>query len=394
MNCYREQSFGASLKSPRKSKTSAPSSGRGAAAPRSKPVERPPTARGEGSERKVQGAITIHDVARHAGVGSMTVSRVIRGTVNVSPAMRERVEASVRALNYQVNVAARATRSRTAAARVGILYSNPSASYLSEIMVGGLEQSSRLASHLVLERCEGLQGQKQAVKRLLAAGVDGVILPPPLCDSRQTINMLRAEGVTVLALATARPMMDVSSVRIDDYEGALAMTRHLIALGHRDIAFIKGDPQHTPTELRYEGFLAGMTEAGLTVRPEWVAQGLFTYRSGLAAAEKLFEARLRPSAIFASNDDMAAAALAVAHGRQIAVPRDLTVCGFDDTAVATTVWPELTTIHQPIAEMGRAAVALIVEEIRAKKGGGSPAAAHQLMPFTLIDRASSGPAPP
>jgi LacI family transcriptional regulator len=206
--------------------------------------------------------------------------------------------------------------------------------------------------------------------------------------------MLRAEGVTVLALATARPMQDVSSVRIDDYEGALAMTRHLIALGHRDIAFIKGDPEHTPTELRFEGFLAGMAEAGLAVRPEWIVQGLFTYRSGLVAAEKLFEARVRPSAIFASNDDMAAATLAVAHGRQIAVPKDLSVCGFDDTAVASTVWPELTTIHQPIADMGRAAVALIIDEIRARKMGGTQRPAHKLMSFTLVDRASSGLAPP
>lgn len=348
----------------------------------------------ESAEHSSDRPVTIHDVARHAGVGSMTVSRVIRGTANVSPSMRERVEASVRSLNYQVNVAARATRSRTAAARIGILYSNPSASYLSEIMVGGLEQSSTQASHLILERCEGLVGQKQAVKRLLAAGVDGVILPPPLCDSRETVDRLHAEGVTVLALATARPMADVSSVRIDDFGAAFAMTRHLISLGHRDIAFIKGDPQHTPTEVRFEGFLAAMSEAGLAVRPEWVAEGLFTYRSGLSAAEKLFEARLRPSAIFASNDDMAAAALAVAHGRQIAVPRDLTVCGFDDTAVATTVWPELTTIHQPIAEMGRAAVRLIADEIRARKAGRNPVPVHHLMPYTLMNRGSSGDAPP
>jgi LacI family transcriptional regulator len=337
--------------------------------------------------------ITIHDVARHAGVGSMTVSRVIRGAANVSPAMREKVEAAVSVLNYQVNVAARATRSQSTAARIGILYSNPSASYLSEIMVGGLEQSSKMAGHLLLERCEGLAGQQAAVKRLLASGVDGVILPPPLCDSRPTINRLLAEGVTVLALATARPMDDVSCVRIDDYAGALAMTRRLVALGHRDIAFIKGDPLHTPTEVRFEGFLAGMAEAGIAIRDDWVAEGLFTYRSGLAAAETLLDGAARPTAIFASNDDMAAAALAVAHGRQIAVPRDLTVCGFDDTAVATTVWPELTTIHQPIAAMGRTAVALIAEEIRARKAGDAPAPNHHLMKFTLIERGSSGPVP-
>ena len=335
--------------------------------------------------------ITIHDVARHAGVGSMTVSRVIRGAANVSPAMRERVEASVRALNYQVNVAARATRSRTTAARIGILYSNPSASYLSEIMVGGLEQSSKLASHLLLERCEGLAGQQAAVKRLLAAGVDGVILPPPLCDSRPTINRLRAAGVTVLALATARPMPDVSCVRIDDFQGALAMTRRLVALGHRDIAFIKGDPLHTPTEVRFEGFAAGMAEAGIALRPEWIAEGLFTYRSGLAAAERLLDGPARPTAIFASNDDMAAAALAVAHGRQIAVPQDLTVCGFDDTAVATTVWPELTTVKQPIAAMAEAALDLLLADLRLRRSGHPTQGDERVLEHSLILRESSAP---
>jgi LacI family transcriptional regulator len=338
-------------------------------------------------------AVTIHDVARHAGVGSMTVSRVINDNKYVRDAMREKVMASIKALNYTPNLAARNTRSGATAARIGVLYSNPSASYLSEFMMGGLEQSSRSASQLLLEKCGGLVSQKAAVKRLLDLGVDGVILPPPLCDSRPTINMLHAAGVTVLALATARPVSDVSSVRIDDFQGALAMTRHLVELGHTRIGFIKGDPQHTPTEVRYEGFVAGMKEAGLEIDPDWIVQGMFTYRSGLAAAELLLTPKDRPTAIFASNDDMAAAALAVAHGRQIQVPDMLTVCGFDDTAVATTVWPELTTIHQPIAAMGRAAVSLIVDEVKAERAGSAPKPNHHLMKFTLIKRGSSGPAP-
>jgi len=338
-------------------------------------------------------AVTLHDVARHAGVGSMTVSRVIRNLDMVSAAMRERVMTSVKALNYQVNAAASQTRSGSTAVRIGVLYSNPSASYLSEFMLGGLEQSSKLASQLLLERCSGLASQKAAVKRLLEAGVDGVILPPPLCDSRPTINMLHAAGVTVLALATARPMADVSSVRIDDYQGALAMTRHLVELGHTRIGFIKGDPQHTPSDVRYEGFVAGMAEAGLAINEDWVVQGLFTYRSGLAAAELLLSAEARPTAIFASNDDMAAAALAVAHGHRIVVPEQLTICGFDDTALATTVWPELTTVHQPIAAMGRAAVSLITEEVKAERASASPRPVHHLMKFTLVKRGSSGPVP-
>ena len=338
-------------------------------------------------------AVTIHDVARYAGVASMTVSRVVNGNSYVSDAMRERVQAAIKVLNYSPNLSARNTRAGSAGPRIGVLYSNPSASYLSEVMLGGIEQSSKLGTQLVLERSTGLASQKAAVRRLLDQGVDGVILPPPLCDSRPTINMLHAAGVKVLALATARPMHDVSSVRIDDYQGALAMTRHLIELGHAKIGFIKGDPQHTPTQLRYEGFVDAMTAASLPIDPDWVVQGQFTYRSGLAAAELLLSPEERPTAIFASNDDMAAAALAVAHGLRIAVPEALTVVGFDDTPIASTVWPELTTIHQPISAMGRAAVSLIVDEIKAERAGNSPSPTHQLMKFTLVKRGSSGVAP-
>jgi LacI family transcriptional regulator len=355
-------------------------------------AKRTPTSGPQGQSEGAR-AVTVHDVARHAGVASMTVSRVVNGNSYVSSAMRERVEAAIKELNYTPNIAARNTRAGAAGPRIGVLYSNPSASYLSEVMLGGIEQSSKMGTQLVLERSTGLASQKAAVRRLLDQGVDGVILPPPLCDSRPTINMLHAAGVKVLALATARPMHDVSSVRIDDYQGAAALTRHLIELGHRRIAFIKGDPQHTPTELRYDGFVDAMMAASIPVDPELVVQGKFTYRSGLAAAELLLAQKRRPTAIFASNDDMAAAALAVAHGLQIAVPTDLTVVGFDDTPIASTVWPELTTVHQPISAMGRAAVSLIVDEVKAERAGASPPPTHQLMKFTLIKRGSSGPAP-
>jgi LacI family transcriptional regulator len=335
--------------------------------------------------------VTIHDVARHAGVSSMTVSRTINGERYVSPALREKVMASIKALDYSVNLAARNTRSGNTAPRIGILYSNPSSAYLNEIMLGGLQQSGRVDGQLLLETCAGLTSQKAALKKLLAAGIDGVVLPPPLCDSRATIAMLKAEKVPTLALATARPLDDISSVRIDDYQGALVMTRFLIGLGHKDIGFIKGDPSHTPAELRYVGFLAGMDEAGLKVNPDLVVPGMFTYRSGLAAGETLLKRPHRPTAIFASNDDMAAAVLAIAHGQGIKIPNDLTICGFDDTPVATTVWPTLTTIHQPIISLGRTAVAILAEQIQKLRKGEDAPPVHQLMKFTLMKRDSSAP---
>lgn len=343
------------------------------------------------SGKKAPKTVTIHDVARHAGVSSMTVSRTISGTKFVRPNLREKVLASIKALNYSINQSARNTRAGTTGPRIGILYSNPSPSYLNEIMLGGLQQSSRSGSQLLLEECGGLPSQKAALKKLLAAGVDGVILPPPLCDSRQTANLLKSEGVMALALATARPMEEVSSVRIDDYQGALAMTRYIIKLGHKDIGFVRGDPAHTPSDLRYVGFVAAMEEAGLKIDPTKVVPGLFTYRSGLTAGEKLLKRPDPPTAIFASNDDMAAAVVAIAYGLGIKVPEMLTVCGFDDTPVASTIWPPLTTVHQPIIALGRAAVAIMAEQINKARIGEQPQPVHQTMKFTLVERGSAAP---
>jgi LacI family transcriptional regulator len=166
------------------------------------------------------------------------------------------------------------------------------------------------------------------------------------------------------------------------------MTRHLLGLGHRHIAFINGHPNQTASGQRFRGYIEGMTEAGLSVGTDQVAQGYFTYRSGLEAAEKLLTA-WKPTAIFASNDDMAAATMAVAHRRGLDVPSDLAVAGFDDTPLATTVWPALTTVRQPIADMAREAVRLLIEQIRKRRGGETSQVRHKVLKFTLIDREST-----
>ncbi|MFZ4878230.1 LacI family DNA-binding transcriptional regulator [Janthinobacterium sp. Mn2066] len=331
---------------------------------------------------------TVHDVARMAGVSAMTVSRVINGRASVSALTRDKVEAAIAALRYRPNLAARAARTGTL--RIGLLYSNPSAAFLSEFLVGAMDQCRQGGGQLLLERCDGLASQRTAIACLVEAGVDGILVPPPLCDSAEVLAQLNQMGVPAIAVATARPAPGVSAVRIDDYQGALAMTQYLIAQGHRDIGFIEGDPAHTPALLRRQAFEDAMRAAGLAVPPQRVAQGYFTYRSGLDAARELLNGSTRPTAIFASNDDMAAATLAVAHGMGLQVPQDLSVCGFDNTPVATTVWPELTTIHQPIADMARAAVQLVIDEIRQRRAGETATATHQLMEFTLMVRASSG----
>jgi LacI family transcriptional regulator len=189
-------------------------------------------------------------------------------------------------------------------------------------------------------------------------------------------------------VATGRPPVDLSAVSIDDRQAAYEMTRHLIALGHARIGFVKGNPNQTASAKRFEGYVAAMQEAGLKIEDELIAQGYFTYRSGLDAAEHILSLIDPPTAIFASNDDMAAATVAIAHRNGLDVPGDLTVCGFDDSSLATTIWPELTTIRQPISAMSRAAVEVLVRRLKGRKGQKTQSVEHLVLDHALIRRQS------
>ncbi len=317
----------------------------------------------------------------------MTVSRVINGEKNVKASTREAVLEAVAKLNYSPNLAAR-TLAGSEQIRLGLMYGNPSASYLSEFLIGSLEQARLHHVQLVVEKCDGDQDEEVVARELLRGGVDGIILQPPLCDSARLQQVLIELDALAVSVASARPPEGLSVVRIDDFEAARAMTQHIIGLGHRRIGFIVGDPNLTASPLRLAGYRRALADAGITEDATLVHPGLFTYRSGLVAAEALLALADRPTAIFASNDDMAAAAVAIAHRRQLDVPRDLTVCGFDDTELARSIWPELTTIHQPIADMSRAAVDLLVEKIRARRSGRLLSARELLLDYTLVKRDS------
>lgn len=329
---------------------------------------------------------TINDVAKRAGVSPMTVSRVINREQVVRPETREKVEAAIAALDYAPSAAARSLAGGDEL-RIGLLYSNPSSSYLSEFLVGSLDQASRSSVHLVVEKWDEDISVKAVVDLLKRGRIDGVILPPPLCDMDKLATALAAANIPAVRVATGAPG-DLPAVSIDDRQAAYEMTRHLIALGHHRIGFIKGNPNQSASERRFEGYVAAMEEAGLAIEDQLIAQGYFTYRSGLDAAEKILALPNPPSAIFASNDDMAAATVAIAHRGGLDVPGDLTVCGFDDTSLATTIWPELTTIRQPISAMSRAAVEVLVRLLKARRGTTSNGPEHLLLDHELIRRQS------
>ena len=316
----------------------------------------------------------------------MTVSRVINGESNVRPATRELVNNAISTLSYAPNSAARSLAG-AGQIRIGLLYSNPSAGYLSEFLLGSLDQAARSDVQIIVEKCELGEHEIEVTKHLIAGGIDGIVLPPPLCEADAVLELLAAAQVPTVSVASGLPSEDLLAIRIDDREAALTMTRHIMALGHRRIGFITGNPNLSASARRREGYEAALNEAGIAVDEALITHGLYTYRSGLDAAEQLLALTDPPTAIFSSNDDMAAATVAVAHRRGLDVPGDLTVCGFDDTTLSTAIWPELTTIHQPIADMSRAAVELLVAAIRRPRGVDAHDR-HQLLDYTLIRRQS------
>ncbi|HEY0014141.1 MAG TPA: LacI family DNA-binding transcriptional regulator [Allosphingosinicella sp.] len=344
--------------------------------------------------RRSRGSVTIQDVARAAGVSAMTVSRVINGEPNVRDTTRDAVLAAIAQLNYAPNAAARSLAAGEAT-HIGLLYANPSAAYLSQFLIGALEAARRAGCHLIVESCESENADEQAeaTRRFATTNVEGVILPPPLSESHAILAELDAVGMPVVTVAMGFPRADSLNVRIDDYAAANEMTRHLLDLGHRRIGFIKGHPNHIASHERARGFLAALEDHGLDPADAPIEQGYFTFRSGLVAAERLLARRNPPTAIFASNDDMAAAAVSVMHRRGLSVPGDVSVVGFDDTLIATTIWPELTTVKQPIAAMAEAALDILLSNVRARRGGSEPGANEQVLGHEMIVRESSGPAP-
>ncbi|WP_238346366.1 LacI family DNA-binding transcriptional regulator [Luteimonas saliphila] len=335
-------------------------------------------------------AVTLDEVAALAKVSPMTVSRVVNGHGKVRDTTRDRVMRAVRELGYTPNLAASALATAQDT-RVALIYTNPSSAYLRELLVGALRGSTRTAAQLVIDTWDtlGANAQRQAA-RTLAKRVAGVILPPPLCESKGVIAEFIDAEVPVVAIASGRFNHDISCVRIDDFRASKEITAHLVAAGHQRIGYIKGHPNQTASVRRFEGFQAALAEAGLPLDETLVESGYFTYRSGLEAAEKLLAHPAPPTAIFASNDDMAAAVVSVAHRRHLEVPRDLSVVGFDDTSAATTVWPELTTIRQPIAAMADSAIDILLRSIRRKDRSTRMLVDH-VIPHQLVKRDSVAP---
>ena len=191
----------------------------------------------------------------------------------------------------------------------------------------------------------------------------GAILPPSVSEDQPLVDILTAAGCPYVRIASVVLDEPRSMIRTHDSEGAAAAARHIATLGHVRIAHIRGPSTFRSSHERLRGFEEGLAEFGLTLDPKLVLEGGYTFESGVACAGQLLERppNARPTAVFAGNDEMAVGGPGRAAGG-FGVPEDLSIVGFDDTPMASRIWPPLTTVRLPIRDMGKAAAALLVHE--------------------------------
>ena len=310
----------------------------------------------------------IEDVAAAAGVSMKTVSRVLNNEPNVREEMRERVMQAVERLQYKPNPSARSLAGHRSYS-VALAYDNPSRNYLMEVQNGMLEACHANHYHLLLVPVIPDRGRLEDIQDLFRNfGPDGVVLTPPLTDDEQVLAFLEQIAVPFACIAPKRAAGRIG-VAMDETAAVIELMAKLIDLGHTRIGHIKGPPEHGACKWRYDGYREGLKRAGLEYDPELVVQGQFSYESGCVAAGRLLDHPQRPTAIFAANDDMAAGVIRVAGERGLSVPRDLSVCGFDDTPISRHIYPSLTTIRQPTSEMGRLATLELLARIRSPESG-------------------------
>ncbi|MDZ4307839.1 LacI family DNA-binding transcriptional regulator [Allopontixanthobacter sp.] len=339
---------------------------------------------------------TIDDVAKMAGVARATVSRVLNSSPNTSKRARERVIQAVSALNYQVNQQARQLAS--GASRILALVfaadaeAEPNSYYHSAVELGAIRACNEQGYGLVTHTLDpAKQSYRSSILALADDGrSDGLVLTPPFCDDHELIQALQSKGFPFVLVSAGPDARHLScSVGIDDRQAGLELGVYLLLQGHRRFGFITGPLDHKSAALRLEGFLEALDNAGHSDQIIEVADGNFTFKSGIDQAEGLLSRNDRPTALVCANDDMAAGALFTAHRLGLIVPADLSITGFDDTPVSQIVWPPLTTIHQPLRLIGSKAVELLIADVMRENGSTTRVAEAHLVSFQLVERGST-----
>ncbi len=334
------------------------------------------------------GKPTINDVARLAGVSKKTVSRVINRSPLLNEETRERVQKVIDGLGYVPNPQARALALRRNFL-IGLIHDNPNAQMVLNVQQGILEGLQGTEFAMVVRPVDrNSSGMVDDLREFLERQrLFGIVLLPPISENDALAALCDELGVRYVRMGSAELDDPDHLVASNDREAVRDATAYLIDQGHRRIGLVEGPYGFRSAKERRLGFEDALAAADLSLPRSLIADGNYTFESGIAAANRLLDLNPRPTAIYACNDEMAAAVIYVARERGITVPQELSVVGFDDTPIAAHIWPPLTTVRWPIVSMGRAAAAKLLKGV----GGDTAASAEARFPSTFVHRQSVAP---
>ena len=310
---------------------------------------------------------TIKDVAKRSKVSLKTVSRVINNEPSVREKTRKRVLEAVAALNYHPDVAARNLRSAKSYA-IGLAYDNPNPYYIIAVQSGVLSACRETGFGLQIHPCNADSPQIAEELRDLArrARLAGLILAPPMSERRELIGFLARNSIHFVRIISAAedPRDGFPCVFVDDRDAAYAITEHLIRLGHHRIGFLWGGRAHLSSFERFKGYQLALEHHAIPLDESLVVPGDYSFDDGFRGGRKLLALERRPTAIFGSNDEIAAGAFAAAKSLGLDVPNEISIAGFEDSAFSKQCWPPLTTAKQATEEIARYAALLLISELK------------------------------
>jgi LacI family transcriptional regulator len=332
---------------------------------------------------------TINDVARLAGVSKKTVSRVINSSPLLNEETRERVAKVIRELDYTPNPQARALALRRNFL-IGLIHDNPNAQMVLNMQQGILEALQGTEFEMVVRPVDRSSAMmlEDVGTFLERQRLFGVVILPPISENDSLARLCDEVGCRYVRMGSAQLDDPEHMVASNDREVVREATRHLIARGHVSIALIEGPEGFRSAHERRLGFEDALREGGIKLSENLIAGGNYTFETGVTAAHRLLDQVPRPTAIFASNDEMAAGIVFAARERGIVIPDELSVIGFDDTPIAAHIWPPLTTVRWPIVAMARAAARKLVGDMV-----GGIGEQPSMLPSLLIHRSSVAPPP-
>jgi LacI family transcriptional regulator len=340
---------------------------------------------------------TIKDVAERARVSLKTVSRVINNEPSVMQATRARVLHAIAELDYEPDPSARNLRSGIPFV-IGLVYDNPNPYHIIGVQNGVLAACRETGFGLQIHPCDSTSPMlaEELAEWTQRSRLAGLVLTAPMSERVELVAALSARGIkTVRIIAATEDPKDGPCVYVDDRDAAYEVTEHLIQLGHQRIGFLWGGTSHRSSGERYAGYEAALKDYGITLDKHLVVPGDYTFDDGFRGARRLLALREPPTAIFGSNDEIAAGVLAAAKSAGMNVPYDLSIAGFEDSPFSRQSWPALTTAKQATEDIARHAARLLISQLRSDAYEDHPAPMHnQGFVPQLVVRGSTAPMQP